>query len=46
MDVIGAHVGECAPALVLELDASEAPWARREVGVAAPERLELGLLVG
>ena len=45
MHVVGAHIRERASPLVFELDAPHAPGARSEVGMAAGERLELGLLV-
>ena len=46
MDVVGAHVGERATPLVLELHPPDAPRARTEIGMASLQRLELGLLVG
>jgi len=45
VDVVGAHVGERPDPLVLELDPREPPWAGRDTGMAAGERLELRLFV-
>ena len=40
MDVVSAHIGERAAALVLELDPPDPPWARNEIGIAAGESLD------
>jgi hypothetical protein len=44
MDVPGGQVGECAAALVLELDQRRAARSDGDGRVLAPERLQLGLL--
>ena len=46
VDVVGAHVGEGAAPLVLELHPPTPPGPGGERGMAAAQRLQLGLLVG